>query len=69
MFRWFQASPGTDCFLPLGSLTSPASVLKLSLTRALYGTNSVNFDQPQLVAGDGDPSTDGGKEDDNELIQ
>ena len=43
--------------------------LGVSLTRALYGTNSVNFDQPQLVAGDGDPSTDGGKEDNNELIQ
>ena len=40
----------------------------MSLTRALYGTNSVNFDQPQLVAGEGDASPNGGK-DDNELIQ
>ena len=34
----------------------------------LYVPNSVGFDQPQLVAGDVDPSLNGGKVDDKELF-
>ena len=40
----------------------------VALSGDLYVPNFVCFDQPQLVAGDVDPSTNGGKEVDNELF-
>ena len=50
-------------FLPLVSISSPASVLKLLSTRPLYGHNSVDLDQHPPGSRVGDPSTNGGKDD------
>ena len=50
-------------FHPLVNTSSPASVLKLSSTRPLYGHNSVDLDQHPHGSGVGDPSTNGGKDD------